>query len=406
MDTAFAKKPRLAVEIEVERNSPFRPTFNNFKGRCVGDFHALNFRFLNRLKLSDFNYNLPQHLIAQHPAECREGSRLLIYHRTNGLIRHARFLDLLEELRSGDLLVVNDSRVIPARLRGSKPTTGGAFEVLLIEEIKENEWWAMVRPSKRLVIGGCIDLHRLDGTKAGIQVELLEKTDTGLCRLQFLLERNIFEVLPELGEIPLPPYIKRPKGKTGSQDVERYQTVYAQVNGSVAAPTAGLHFTPTILDDLKTRGIRVAPVTLHVGAGTFAPVKVSAIEEHQMHSERFFLPMETLAEIQKCRLDGGRVVAVGTTSLRVLESAANIGLEQAAGRWQQTQLFVYPPHEFSLVDAMLTNFHLPESTLLMLVSAFIDPGRAEGREKCLAAYEEAIRQGYRFFSYGDAMFIS
>lgn len=361
---------------------------------------------MTKLHTADFDYELPPQLIAQHPSERRDGSRLLIYQRATGAIRHGRFNDLMGELRENDLLIVNDSRVIPARLRGSRPVTGGAVEILLLEEIQKNEWWTLLRPSKRLPPGAFVDLRRLDGGRAGIRAEVLEKTEAGECRLRFHHPENLLTLLGELGEVPLPPYIKRPVGPTSLEDVERYQTVYAQLAGSVAAPTAGLHFTSEHLETFRNRGIQVAPVTLHVGPGTFAPVKSATLEEHPMHEERYFLPNETFAALQKCRSKGGRVVAVGTTSLRVLESAAEIGLEQAAGRWLRTRLFVYPPRQFQIVEALLTNFHLPQSTLLMLVSAFFTPGKADGREKCLATYQEAVRENYRFFSYGDAMFIS
>ncbi len=354
----------------------------------------------------DFNYELPTQLIAQHPSERREGSRLLIYGRETGTIRHERFSGLAGELNSGDLLIVNNSRVIPARLRGTRPGTGSAVEIFLLEELHENEWWTLLRPSKRFPQGAFIDLLRLDGSHAGIRAEVMEKTVTGECRIRFHHHTNLLGLLDAYGEVPLPPYIKRLAGPTAAEDQERYQTVYAKVLGAVAAPTAGLHFTTEHLDALQKQGIQVAPVTLHVGAGTFAPVKSATLEGHIMHEERYFLPQETLKAIQTCRSQGGRVVAVGTTSLRVLESAAEIGLEQAAGRWLRTRLFVYPPRKFAVVDALLTNFHLPQSTLLMLVSAFFTPGRSEGREKCLETYHQAVKEQYRFFSYGDAMFIS
>ncbi len=310
----------------------------------------------------------------------------------------------MDYLRPEDLLVFNDSKVIPARLRAVRPTSGGAVEVLLVEENSVNDWWVMLRPGKRVRTGSAIDFHDLQQQPCGISATVLEKNAEGHCRLRFSGTENIFNELHRLGEIPLPPYITRASGFNQAEDSDRYQTVYAQNAGSVAAPTAGLHFTPEVLEELRNRGTKTAFVTLHVGLGTFAPVKAETLEEHRMHEERFELSEATAQLIRDTRERGGRVIAVGTTTLRVLESVARAadGICAMMGR---TNIFIYPPYHFRVVDALLTNFHLPESTLLMLVSAFAAPGEMGGRELMLRAYAEAIRERYRFFSYGDAMLI-
>jgi S-adenosylmethionine:tRNA ribosyltransferase-isomerase len=355
------------------------------------------------VRTADFNYELPQELIAQHPAPDRSASRLLVLHRKNGLIEHRTFPDLLNYLNPGDCLVVNNSKVIPARLRAMRPGSGGMAELLLVEEVSTNHWWAMVRPGKRLRVGSTVELLKKNGGKCGITGEFVKKNEEGHALVRFHDTPDIKNNLAELGEIPLPPYIERSEG-TLPLDQERYQTVYARPQGSVAAPTAGLHFTPEILGELAARQILRAEVTLHVGLGTFSPVKVESLEQHKMHEERFELQPDDAELINQTKARGGRVVAVGTTSLRVLESIAQMRgkVEPLAGR---TRLFVYPPCEFRVVDALLTNFHLPHSTLLMLVSAFAAPGKTEGREMVLRAYSEAVRNRYRFFSYGDAMLL-
>lgn len=360
---------------------------------------------MSGLRTGDFHYELPEELIAQEPARRRDESRLLVFRRPEGGVEHQRFADLPGLLAPGDLVVLNNSRVIPARLRGEKTGSGGRIEALLAEEVEVNDWWVMLRPGKRVRPGTVLRFRGRGEGASEITAEVVEKNEEGRCRIRFGGTANILGELDRLGEMPLPPYIERGAPGPSTEDSERYQTVFAKAPGSVAAPTAGLHFTPAIFEALKERGIRTAEVTLHVGLGTFAPVKADQIEEHRMHEERYELPAETAAAIMETKARGGRVVAAGTTSLRVLESAASEGgrLEGTRGR---TRLFVYPPCEFKVVDALLTNFHLPESTLLMLASAFAAPGRMEGRGMMLRAYREAIAQRYRFFSYGDAMLIA
>jgi S-adenosylmethionine:tRNA ribosyltransferase-isomerase len=277
-------------------------------------------------------------------------------------------------------------------------------EALLVEEVAPNDWWTMLRPGKRVRVGSEIQLVDRAGRATGVLAKCVEKNSEGHSRLRFTGVANIFDALAELGEIPLPPYIERAAHFDQERDADRYQTVYAQTAGSVAAPTAGLHFTPELLGKIHTRGVRTAFVTLHVGLGTFAPVKVEELKDHVMHEERYAVPEETARLVWETRAAGGRIVAVGTTSLRVLESVARHLGDLCAGEGR-TRLFVFPPGKFAVVNALLTNFHLPESTLLMLVSAFAAPGEVRGRERVLAAYAEAVRERYRFFSYGDAMLI-
>lgn len=360
------------------------------------------------MRTADFHFDLPEDRIAQSPTATRDASRLLVVHRKTRTREHRSFPDLEAFLKPGDLLVRNDSRVIPARLRGRKEGTGAAVEILLIEEIGINRWWTMLKPGKRIRPGTNILLNERHGGVSPWQAVVEEKNIEGHCLLRFgdPTGENISSQLDRLGELPLPPYIARPDGPTAS-DYERYQTIYAGLPGSVAAPTAGLHFTQSFLERVLTNGVRVANVTLHVGAGTFAPVKVEDLDHHVMHEERYLVPQETARAVEQTQATGGRVIAVGTTSLRVLESACAF----EAGRWRlvpgigRTRLFVRPPAEFRLVDGLLTNFHLPESTLLMLVCAFASPGSMHGRDFMLETYNEAVREGYRFFSYGDAMLI-
>lgn len=347
------------------------------------------------MRAADFDYELPPELIAQTPEPRRDQSRLLVLNRGAEELAHRRFADLLEYFSPGDVLVLNDSRVIPARLRAQNPATGGHFEVLLLEETAPNNWWAMMRPARRAKPGGRIQI--LDKTKRPVIEATVEETnDQGHRRLKFDGSRNILEEVERLGEIPLPPYIERLAEESADRD--RYQTVYARAAGSVAAPTAGLHFTEELLGKIRERGVRVCFVTLHVGLGTFVPVKADNIEDHVMHEERFVLSEETAAAIAEAKRNGRRVFAGGTTTLRVLEST----MQPGAGR---TKIFIHPPFKFKTVDALVTNFHLPRSTLLMLVSAFAAPGEMTGRERILRAYKEAVAQRYRFFSYGDAMLI-
>jgi S-adenosylmethionine:tRNA ribosyltransferase-isomerase len=358
------------------------------------------------VQTAEFDYSLPPELIAQRPAETRDASRLLVLHRQSGQLEHRQFADFPTYLRAGDVLVLNNSKVIPARLHGRNEASGGEFELLLLEENGRNDWWAMMRPAKRARLHSLITLMDATGRSTGFRAEVIETNAAGHRRLQFQNTEDISRNLETLGDIPLPPYIKRPLGRANSEDYERYQTVYAQRHGSVAAPTAGLHFTPALLEELRRLGVRVAFLTLHVGFGTFAPVKVNDLAEHRMHEERFTVDSETAALVNEARSQGRRVLAVGTTSLRALESATTSSgkLEPVSGG--RTGLFIHPPHHFRCVDGLLTNFHLPCSTLLMLVSAFAAPGTMRGQELIRVAYAEAVQQRYRFFSYGDAMFIA
>ena len=357
------------------------------------------------MQTSDFDFLLPPELIAQNPLPERDQSRLLVLQRDSGKIFHKHFRGLLDELRADDVLVLNDSRVIPARLRGANSRTGGQFEILLLEENELNDWWVMLRPGKRARTGTEIILLDADAKSSEARARVTKINDEGHRRLKFFGVENIRDRLEALGEIPLPPYITRANAGELAADKIRYQTVYAAAAGSVAAPTAGLHFTEALLNEIRARGVRVCFVTLHVGLGTFAPVKAETPAGHVMHEERYEVSEETARAINKAKCAGRRVMAVGTTTLRVLESVAmeNEGrLISGAGR---TRIFIHPPHVFQVVDALLTNFHLPRSTLLMLVSAFAAPGETRGREMILSAYAEAIERRYRFFSYGDAMLI-
>lgn len=351
----------------------------------------------------EFNFDLPPDLIAQHPPPKRDESRLLVFRRPEGETEHRSFGELPNLLGPRDLLVLNNSKVIPARLRGIKPGTGGAIELLLLEQNDTNDWWVMLRPAKRLRPGDTFVLTDHENRGTNVSATLVEKNAEGHCRLQFENVKNILDVAHEYGEMPLPPYIQRAPGRPSREDLERYQTVYAKDEGSVAAPTAGLHFTPEIFQKLTSRGIDHTFVTLHVGAGTFAPVKAQNITDHRMHEERYFIPEQAFDKIQAAKKRGGKVICVGTTSLRVLESAAQSNWRPGPGR---TRIFIYPPFEFKLADSLLTNFHLPKSTLLMLVSAFASPNSTAGIQQMINAYKEAITERYRFFSYGDAMLIT
>lgn len=365
------------------------------------------------MRTADFEFELPPELIAQAPAPERDQSRLLVLHRDSGRLEHRRFPDLIEYLHPGDALVLNNSRVIPARLRGVNALTGGQFEALLLEENAVNDWWAMLRPARRARTGTRIQIQDAHARPSGVQAVVIEANAEGHRRLRFAGTPNVLERLDTLGEVPLPPYIARPNGSRLESDRERYQTVFARPGGSVAAPTAGLHFTEALLAQIAARGTQVCFLTLHVGLGTFAPVKAETPAAHRMHEERYELSAATARVINAARSAGRRVIAVGTTSLRVLESqaaqspppgGARPRAAVTAGRGR-TRLFIYPPRDFRAADALLTNFHLPRSTLLMLVSAFAAPNSTRGRERMLAAYAEAIRERYRFFSYGDAMLI-
>ena len=339
------------------------------------------------MKTSDFYYDLPPELIAQTPLERRDGSRLMTLDKTTGEIGHHHFYDLPGFLRPGDCLVMNNSRVLPARLIGQRET-GGACEVLLLIDRGEKTWECLVRPGKKLRKGARITFG--DGQ---LTAEVTEVLADGNRLVRFEYEGIFLEILEQLGRMPLPPYIKEEL-----QDQERYQTVYSKVSGSAAAPTAGLHFTPELLKQIEDMGVRLAYVTLHVGLGTFRPVKVDDVEHHDMHSEYCIIPPETAQIINETKRNGGRVICVGTTSCRTVESYANEdGTVRADGGW--TKIFIYPGYRFKVLDGLITNFHLPESTLIMLVSALA------GKERVLHAYEEAVKKRYRFFSFGDAMCI-
>ncbi len=341
------------------------------------------------MKTSDFYYDLPPELIAQTPLEKRDESRLLCLDKATGEWSHHHFYELPDFLRPGDCLILNNSRVLPARLLGRRLPGGGACEVLLLQDKGDKVWECLVRPGKHLREGARVSFG--DGE---LTAEIAEVLPDGNRLVRFDYEGIFLEVLERLGKMPLPPYIKEEL-----QDQERYQTVYSKVNGSAAAPTAGLHFTPELLERIAAKGVGVGYVTLHVGLGTFRPVKEDEIERHDMHSEYCTIPQETADLINRTKANGGRVICVGTTSCRTIESwAGEDGTMTATGGW--TNIYIYPGYRFKVMDALVTNFHLPESTLIMLVSALA------GREHVLAAYEEAVRERYRFFSFGDAMFIS
>jgi len=341
------------------------------------------------MKTSDFNYDLPEELIAQTPAEPRDHSRLLVYHRRNGQIEHKHFYDIVDYLHLGDALVINETKVIPARLLGVKEGTGIPVEVLLLRRRDATDWEALVRPGRRLRPGTFCSFG--DGL---LRCEILDNVpEIGGRIVRFHCDGVFEEILDRLGEMPLPPYIHEKL-----QDAGRYQTVYAREEGSAAAPTAGLHFTPELLDRIRAKGVTVVPVLLHVGLGTFRPVQVEDAEKHVMHSEFCQVTEEAADTLNRIRRDGGRIVCVGTTSVRSLESRTSEDGVIRAGAGD-TSIFIYPGVHIRAVDALITNFHLPQSTLLMLVSALM------GREEALRVYREAVAERYRFFSFGDAMFI-
>ena len=340
------------------------------------------------MKTSDFMYDLPEELIAQTPVEPRDHSRLMVVNRDTGAIEHKHFYDVIDYLNPGDSLIINETRAIPARLIGER-AGGGACEILLLKQLGPKKWETLVRPGKKLRAGAAVTFGggRLKAVIAG-------DTDAGGRIVDFECEGTFEAVLDELGEMPLPTYIHEKLG-----DRDRYQTVYAKQDGSAAAPTAGLHFTPELLERIRAKGIDIIPVLLHVGLGTFRPVKSEDIEDHVMHTEYYEISEDSARRINETRRRGGRIVAVGTTSVRTLESAAIAPGEVAAGRgW--TSIFIKPGYEYKMVDPLITNFHLPGSTLIMLVSALM------GRERTLSVYETAVRERYRFFSFGDAMLIS
>ena len=340
------------------------------------------------MKLSDFNYHLPEELIAQDPLLKRSDSRLMVLNRETGSIEHRAFHNIIEYLNPGDCLVVNETKVLPARLIGVKEGTGASIEVLLLKRVDDRVWETLVKPGKKARPGTRISFG--EGKLVG---EVMDVVEEGNRLVRFEYEGIFEEVLDELGQMPLPPYITH-----ALEDKNRYQTVYAKHTGSAAAPTAGLHFTEELLEQIEEKGVKIARVTLHVGLGTFRPVKVENILEHHMHSEFYMIDEDAAEIINTTKKNGGKIISVGTTSTRTLESVADEnGLVKPCSGW--TEIFIYPGYKFKIVDKLITNFHLPESTLLMLVSALYD------REKILEAYEEAVEEKYRFFSFGDAMFI-
>ena len=340
------------------------------------------------MKTSDFYYDLPKELIAQDPLEDRSASRLMHLNKETGEYEHGHFRDILNYLKPGDCLVINDTKVIPARLYGSKEGTDAAIEILLLKRRENDIWETLVKPGKKCKVGTVISFG--DGILTG---EVVDIVDEGNRLIQFRYDGIFEEILDQLGEMPLPPYITHKL-----QDKNRYQTVYAKHEGSAAAPTAGLHFTKELLQQVQDAGVKIAHVTLHVGLGTFRPVKVEDVTQHHMHSEFYVVEEDQAKLINDTKAAGGRVIAVGTTSCRTLESATGEdGLLKSGSGW--TEIFIYPGYHFKMIDGLITNFHLPESTLVMLVSALA------GKEHIMAAYEEAVREKYRFFSFGDAMFI-
>lgn len=340
------------------------------------------------MKRQDFYYELPEELIAQDPLEDRSSSRLLVLDKESGVVSHHVFREIAGYLKEGDCLVINDTKVLPARLIGAKEGTNAKIEILLLKRRENNIWETLVKPGKKAKIG--TKIHFGDGILSGEVVDVVEE---GNRLIQFAYEGIFEEILDQLGQMPLPPYITHQL-----EDKNRYQTVYAAHTGSAAAPTAGLHFTPELLKEIEERGVDIAKVTLHVGLGTFRPVKVDEITDHHMHSEFYQIDEEAAAKINRAKENGKRVICVGTTSCRTVESAADEnGRLRACSGW--TEIFIYPGYRFKVLDCLITNFHLPESTLIMLVSALA------GRENVLAAYEEAVRERYRFFSFGDAMLV-
>ncbi len=340
------------------------------------------------MDVNDFDYYLPEELIAQDPLEDRSSSRLMVLDKVTGEIEHRHFRDIVEYLNPGDCLVINDTKVIPARLLGERVGTGAAIEVLLLTRKSEKVWETLVRPGKKMKIGTEVSFG--DGRLKGKVIDIV---DDGNRLIEFEYDGIFEEILDELGQMPLPPYITHEL-----EDKSRYNTVYAKNEGSAAAPTAGLHFTPELLREIENMGVDIAHITLHVGLGTFRPVKSETVEDHHMHSEFYIVEESEAEKINSAKKNGGRIICVGTTSCRTLESAADEdGYLKSGSGW--TDIFIYPGYKFKILDCLITNFHLPKSTLIMLVSALA------GREHILAAYDEAVRERYRFFSFGDAMFI-
>lgn len=341
------------------------------------------------MKTSDFYYDLPKELIAQTPLEPRDSSRLLVLDREKQTLEHKHFYDIIDYLNEGDLLVANDSRVLPARIYGIKDETGAKVEFLLLKQVANNRWETLCKPGKKAKVG-----TKFSFGNGILRATVVDVKDDGNRIVDFDCEENFFTTLDKIGQMPLPPYIT-----AELKDKERYQTVYSHELGSAAAPTAGLHFTTELMDRIKAKGVKIAYVTLHVGLGTFRPVKVDDVTKHKMHSEHYEVPEETAKLINETKKNGGRVIAVGTTSCRTLESVAAMYGEIKPYEGF-TDIFIYPGFEFKVLDGLITNFHLPESTLIMLVSAFA------GYDFIMNAYKEAVKEKYRFFSFGDAMFIS
>lgn len=339
------------------------------------------------MKTSDFYYDLPEELIAQHPVEPRDSSRLLVYNRQQDKVEHKVFHDICDYLHSGDVLVVNNTKVLPARIYGTKEHTGGKIEFLLLKRLDLTHWEVILKPGRIAKVGAVFCF----GDKLKAKVESIGQDGSRV--VEFIYEGVFEQILQEIGEMPLPPYIHQKLA-----DKARYNTIYSKVEGSAAAPTAGLHFTPQLMEKLKAKGVQVVEVLLHVGLGTFRPVKVEDVTNHHMHSEYFAVSAQSAQAINQAKAEGRRVVCVGTTSVRVLESACDSNglLKECSGN---TEIFIYPPYKFKVVDCLITNFHLPESTLIMLVSAFCS------KEKVLEIYKTAVEQKYRFFSFGDAMFL-
>ncbi len=338
------------------------------------------------MKLENFNYDLPTNLIAQEPAEPRDSCRLMLVDKKTGEWEHQSFRDILNEIRAGDVLVFNNTKVIPARLYGQRKGTGGKVEMLLLSPKGNDNWEVLVKPGKKALPGTEIVFNE------HMSCQIIDKTDFGGRIAHFKYNGEFDSILDQIGEMPIPPYIHKKL-----EDKNKYQTIYAKYKGSAAAPTAGLHFTEELLEEIKNRGAEVYFVTLHVGLGTFRPVAKENIEEHEMHKEWYDVPQITADAVNRAKTEGRRIIAVGTTSVRTLESAGQTGTLVAGGGW--TQLYIYPGYEWNIVDAIVTNFHLPESTLIMMMAAFA------GTKHILSAYKEAVNQKYRFFSFGDAMFL-
>ncbi|MCQ2489847.1 MAG: tRNA preQ1(34) S-adenosylmethionine ribosyltransferase-isomerase QueA [Clostridia bacterium] len=342
------------------------------------------------MKTSDFYYELPERLIAQHPLEQRDSSRLLHVDKESGSLEHRHFTDILDYLRPGDTLIMNNTRVLPCRIYGVKQDTGAVVEFLLLNQKEYDTWECLCGPGKRAKVG-----TKFTFGEGLLECEVIDVLDDGNRIVKFLFEGNFFAILDEIGQMPLPPYITEKL-----EDKERYQTVYSKELGSAAAPTAGLHFTPELMKRIEDMGVNIGYVTLHVGLGTFRPVKVDDVTKHKMHSEHYWLPQETADLINSTKKNGGRIISVGTTSCRTLEAVASKYDGEIRADEDSTEIFIYPGYKFKCIDALITNFHLPESTLIMLVSAFL------GYDKTMNAYNEAVKEEYRFFSFGDSMMIS